>query len=169
MLIFRGGYKESYHYYRNTCVVRENDSATFNRGKVVAKKWWAPFAPLMDFAVVVWKARGNPLRIFGWPQITMFSYADFFEYRSRIGEVIYTSLVHFKKQHTSGNAMAICDYMEGLDDAIWSFWYISGCKDTEGKYFTDVHGYEYEYSDECQERYLKGARWYAENFGTLWD
>lgn len=169
MLIFRGGYRVSSHYYRNTCVVRERDDEIFNQGDIVGRKWWAPFAPLMDYAVIVWKARFNPFRIFGLPKIIHFSYADFFEYRSRMGEVIYRGLLHFKKQHDEGNAMAICDYMEGLEAAIWSFWFVSSCPNPEGKYFSDVYGHRYEYSEEAQAKYREGMKWFAENFATLWD
>ncbi len=169
MFIVRGGYKTSSHYYRNTCVVRERENEIFNQGEIVKTKWWAPFAPLMDFVTIVWQARGNPFRIFGYPKATKFSYADFYEYRSRMGEVIYWSLVHYKKMHDTDRAMAVMDYMEGLESAIWSFWFVSNCENAEGKTVDEVYGYDFEYTEEAQAKYAEGMKWYAENFACLWD
>jgi hypothetical protein len=169
MFIYRGNYKESYHYFRNTSVIREREDEIFDQGEIIRKKWWKPFAPLMDFVVTIGKARGNPFRIFGYPDFMRFSYADFYEYRSRIGEVIYRSLLHYKKMHDTDNAMAVCDYMDGLESAIWSFWFISGAKNPEGKRLDDVYGHSYEHSPEAQARFADGMKWFAENFATLWD
>jgi hypothetical protein len=184
MFIYQGGYKVEYHYFRNTCIIYETEkpkcvetksfeplSTWFKDSKEIGRKWWAPVAPLLDYAVIIWKAKGNLFQIFGYPNFYKFNYADFYEHGSRMSFIIYQSLLHYKKQIDTGNHMCeISDkFRKGLDSAIFAFWYHSGMKNPDGKYFFDIHGFDFKYSDECQKKLKAGRRWYCDAIPSMWD
>lgn len=186
MFIYIGGYKESYHYFRNSCIIYDKSLdeykeefegntvysfAYYADRKEIGKKWWAFAAPFLDYAVIIWKAKFNPFEIFGYPNTYKFNYADFYEHVSRMGAVIYHSLVHFRNEMNSDRSHVEYDakFKKGLDEAIFAYWFHSDEKNEEGKRFRDVYGYDEEYKPEFNKRIKAGRNWYASNFFKMWD